>query len=228
MLPATIDPTRFFTLFTSTRLADVVFNTLLTMSSWIIVSQTTLFPRPSIQFTADGFLSVQKFPEILTTSILGKVSCRKSRALVTPLEIMFMPMASPVAPSNRRNTLRPATFTLIPFSLANRLVLSKSEASFLSPDMSASTQSFKAAAPITSGILTTGARVIPSLRTALCAPPLRAIALQPRLVEATKQPSVVAMGTMYCLPSRTRGPATPTGMGMYPITFSQLTPITCS
>ena len=51
-------------------------------------------------------------------------------------------------------------------------------------------------------------------------------ALQPLLVLATRQPSVVAIGTWYICPSSSRGPATPTGMGMYPITFSQQAPKT--
>lgn len=55
---------------------------------------------------------------------------------------------------------------------------------------------------------------------------LTPIALQPLLVLATRQPSVVAIGTWNSFPSKHRGPATPTGMGMYPITFSQQAPIT--
>lgn len=55
---------------------------------------------------------------------------------------------------------------------------------------------------------------------------LTLIALQPLFVLATRQPSVVAIGTWYSFPSRHRGPATPTGMGIYPITFSQQAPIT--
>lgn len=43
---------------------------------------------------------------------------------------------------------------------------------------------------------------------------LTAMARQPRLVLATKQPSVVAKGTWNCFPSRCSGPATPTGTGM--------------
>ena len=39
-------------------------------------------------------------------------------------------------------------------------------------------------------------------------------ALHPLLVLATRHPSVVAMGTIYSSPSRTRGPATPTGTGI--------------
>lgn len=55
---------------------------------------------------------------------------------------------------------------------------------------------------------------------------LTPIALQPLLVLATRQPSVVAIGTWNSFPSKHRGPATPTGIGMYPITFSQQAPIT--
>lgn len=55
---------------------------------------------------------------------------------------------------------------------------------------------------------------------------LTPIALQPLLVLATRQPSVVAIGTWNSFPSKHRGPATPTGMGIYPITFSQQAPIT--
>lgn len=55
---------------------------------------------------------------------------------------------------------------------------------------------------------------------------LTPIALQPLLVLATRQPSVVAIGTWNSFPSKHSGPATPTGMGIYPITFSQQAPIT--
>ncbi len=43
---------------------------------------------------------------------------------------------------------------------------------------------------------------------------LTAIARQPLFVLATRQPSVVAMGTWNCFSSNNRGPATPTGTGM--------------
>ena len=93
------------------------------------------------------------------------------------------------------------------------------------------------------GNLTTGPLVMPSYVTLVVTPqPLRAE--QPRLVLATRQPSVVAMGTwaQVCkpgtttppgltwthLPSRLSGPTTPTGTGMYPITFSQHAPRTFS
>lgn len=39
-------------------------------------------------------------------------------------------------------------------------------------------------------------------------------ALHPLLVDATRHPSVVAIGTWYLLPSSSSGPATPTGTGM--------------
>ena len=51
-------------------------------------------------------------------------------------------------------------------------------------------------------------------------------ALQALFVLAIRQPSVVAIGTMYFLPSNNIGPANPTGMGMYPITFSAQAPST--
>ena len=38
--------------------------------------------------------------------------------------------------------------------------------------------------------------------------------LQPRFVLANRQPSVVAIGTVYFTPSNCSGPTTPTGMGM--------------
>lgn len=55
---------------------------------------------------------------------------------------------------------------------------------------------------------------------------LTKMALHPLFVLATRQPSVVAMGTWNCFPSNSRGPATPTGTGMYPMTFSQQVPST--
>ncbi len=39
-------------------------------------------------------------------------------------------------------------------------------------------------------------------------------ALHPLLVDATRHPSVVAIGTWYFVPSIRSGPATPTGTGM--------------
>lgn len=51
---------------------------------------------------------------------------------------------------------------------------------------------------------------MPSLRMTEWAPPASLMALQPRLVEATRQPSVVAMGTYSTRPSSVKGPTTPT------------------
>ncbi|KAH3682701.1 hypothetical protein WICPIJ_006329 [Wickerhamomyces pijperi] len=88
----------------------------------------------------------------------------------TPLEIMFIPIASPVI--------------------------------------------LQAPALFKDGKETTGPRVIPSLVKTVVVPPPKLIALQPRMAEATRQPSVVAIGMWYGLPSMIKGPATPTGRGM--------------
>ncbi|KAK9689833.1 hypothetical protein RND81_09G084500 [Saponaria officinalis] len=48
--------------FNSTSIYTLVFNTVLTTSSFIIASHTTNFPLSSTQFTAAGFLSEQEFP----------------------------------------------------------------------------------------------------------------------------------------------------------------------
>ncbi|KNC29763.1 hypothetical protein FF38_05226 [Lucilia cuprina] len=53
---------------------------------------------------------------------------------------------------------------------------------------------------------TQGARVMPTSSTYEVTPRIDK-ALQPRLVEATKAPSVVAMGTKYFAPSKSKGPA---------------------
>ncbi|BAS80587.1 Os02g0713801, partial [Oryza sativa Japonica Group] len=57
--PATADPARFLIMLSSTSFSTVVLRTFCTTSPLIIASQTTDFPRPSIQFTAVGFLSEQ-------------------------------------------------------------------------------------------------------------------------------------------------------------------------
>ena len=62
--PAMEDPMRFFDVFRSTRAAVEVLRTYLTMWAGTMASATTDLPRPSTQFTAAGFLSVQKFPTI--------------------------------------------------------------------------------------------------------------------------------------------------------------------
>nr|GMC91969.1 Os08g0512801 [Ipomoea batatas] len=50
--PAMADPVRFLSMLSSTKEATSVFSTLLTTSSFIMASQTTDLPRPSIQLTA--------------------------------------------------------------------------------------------------------------------------------------------------------------------------------
>ncbi|BAT06215.1 Os08g0512801, partial [Oryza sativa Japonica Group] len=57
--PATAEPARFLITLSSTNDCTLVFSTFLTTSSLITASQTTDLPRPSIQFTAAGFLSEQ-------------------------------------------------------------------------------------------------------------------------------------------------------------------------
>lgn len=61
--PAIAEPARFLIVFSSTSDCTLVFRTFFTTSSLITASQTTDFPRPSIQFTAAGFLSEQKLPD---------------------------------------------------------------------------------------------------------------------------------------------------------------------
>jgi len=62
--PAIAEPARFLIVFSSTSDCTFVFRTFFTTSSLITASQTTDFPRPSIQFTAAGFLSEQKLPDL--------------------------------------------------------------------------------------------------------------------------------------------------------------------
>ncbi|KAH3672040.1 hypothetical protein WICMUC_004487 [Wickerhamomyces mucosus] len=93
---------------------------------------------------------------------------------------------------------------------------------------SESNQILQAPALFKLGNETTGPRVIPSLVNTVETPPPRLMALQPRIAEATRQPSVVAIGIWYGLPSIINGPAIPTGSGKYPITFSQQAPKTRS
>ena len=53
--------------------------------------QSTSMRLGAYQFTAEGFLSVQKFPERLMTSMSGKDSSSVLRAVRQALLIMFMP-----------------------------------------------------------------------------------------------------------------------------------------
>ena len=73
---------------------------------------------------------------------------------------------------------------------------------------------FRSTALFADGIFTTGPLVMPSAVTNTEAPPPSLMALQPRCVEATRQPSVVAMGMGTMVPFTSTGPARPTGMGM--------------
>ena len=67
MDPAMAEPTRFFDVLRSTRAEVDVFRTDLMMWAGTMASATTDLPRPSTQFTAAGFLSVQKLPDRETT-----------------------------------------------------------------------------------------------------------------------------------------------------------------
>nr|GLL26952.1 receptor-like protein 12 [Ipomoea trifida] len=60
--PAMADPVRFLSMLSSTKEATSVFSTLVTTSSFIMASQTTDLPRPSIQLTAAG-LTMPKKPK---------------------------------------------------------------------------------------------------------------------------------------------------------------------
>ena len=62
MDPAMAEPIRFFDMLRSTKAEVEVLSTDLTMCAGTMASATTDLPRPSTQFTAAGFLSVQKFP----------------------------------------------------------------------------------------------------------------------------------------------------------------------
>ena len=64
MEPAMEEPMRFFDILRSTSAEVDVLRTDLTMWAGTIASATTDLPRPSTQFTAAGFLSVQKLPKI--------------------------------------------------------------------------------------------------------------------------------------------------------------------
>lgn len=58
-MPANALPTRFLAVLSFTMAAAVVFYTPSSTSFRMILPATIDFPRPSIQFSADGFLSVQ-------------------------------------------------------------------------------------------------------------------------------------------------------------------------
>ena len=141
------------------------------------------------------------------------------------LDSMFIPMASPVVALNLMKTCLPATVVSTDTSLPNLLVELKASATVLKFKES-SIHRFSRLASAAEGNLTTGPLVIPSPSTKLLTPPPSDRARQPRFVLATSVASVVAMGTWKHAPSSSSGPATPTGMGVYPITFSQHIPVT--
>lgn len=177
ILPAIAEPIMFFDIFKSTKACVVVFKTEETTSAETIHSQTTDFPLPSIQFTADGFLSVQTLPLRLSISISGNFACISFRALSVPFDIMFMPMASPVSATNLMNKYRPAMWTVTFRSFANLLVESKP--SLISTKLEQSTIQILASVALTmEGKRTTGPRVMPSA-TSLLFIPLFSIARQP-------------------------------------------------
>uniref|UniRef100_A0A0A9DA16 Uncharacterized protein n=1 Tax=Arundo donax TaxID=35708 RepID=A0A0A9DA16_ARUDO len=107
---------------------------------------------------------------------------------------MFIPMASPVLQLNLMYRFLPAIAHCTPCSLANLLDLLKTMES-VSKLAGSSRNALSPAARRAVGRRATGARVMPSRSTTLVAPPDSAMALQPRLVLATRHPSVVAMGT---------------------------------
>mmetsp|Transcript_13948 Transcript_13948/g.44264 ORF Transcript_13948/g.44264 Transcript_13948/m.44264 type:complete len:337 (+) Transcript_13948:205-1215(+) len=183
ILPATAEPVRFLVMLRSTMRSGVVLSTRRTTSPVSTASHTTLFPRPSTQLMAAGFLSAHTLPEMEMTSTSGKAPTSCSRAAFTPLETMFMPMASPVEEQNRRKQLRPATMHLIVWSRAYEDVALKADARWAKL-ASSSTQNLSAAARATFGMRRAGARVMPSRRSSLLQPPDKAIAFMPRFVLA--------------------------------------------
>mmetsp|Transcript_78173 Transcript_78173/g.108618 ORF Transcript_78173/g.108618 Transcript_78173/m.108618 type:complete len:373 (-) Transcript_78173:500-1618(-) len=215
-LPATADPIMFFAMFNrtmrSTASVSLTFNVAASTAGGITTSHATLFPRPSTQLMALGFLSVHTFPDSASTSIDGKRSARAASACVTPLVIMFIPIASPVNALKRRYTFLSATFTRTFWRRAKREVESNAALSSAAL-LSSSTHAFSAAASAMFPIRTTGARVMPLPVTVVMAPPDWVMARQPRLVEAIKAPSVVDMGTVYVVPSSMSGPTVPVGIG---------------
>mmetsp|Transcript_20110 Transcript_20110/g.43662 ORF Transcript_20110/g.43662 Transcript_20110/m.43662 type:complete len:224 (-) Transcript_20110:1009-1680(-) len=218
-------PIKFLFIFACAMAETDVLRVDRTISCGIVASITTLFPLPSIQFMAAAFLSVHMLPLSATSDRSGKTCRRDSITARLPLLIMFIPMASPEKQRRRMYTFFPAT---VVFASSNfpKLVVD-SNTSFSWRKLSGvPIQRATSAASVAEGIRTHGARVMPSLRMVLDAPLPWEMALHPRLVLATRHPSVVAMGMYTDSPFRVMGPAIPTGMGMYPTTISQFAPRT--
>ena len=135
-----------------------------------------------------------------------------SSARSVPLEIMFMPMASPVWVANRTKSVRPAMAGLSESRRAKREVELKAALRVIDPS-SDSIQPLAAAHMVMDGNSSAGPRVIASACNTVVTPPPAFNALQPREVEATSAPSVVAMGIGNASPSIRNGPAMPTGRG---------------
>ena len=69
---------------------DLDYFTLFTTCPGTIASHTTDFPLPSIQFTPVAFLSEQKLPLKLNTSIVGKCPCKQWSAFSVPWNIAIV------------------------------------------------------------------------------------------------------------------------------------------
>mmetsp|Transcript_12201 Transcript_12201/g.34424 ORF Transcript_12201/g.34424 Transcript_12201/m.34424 type:complete len:238 (-) Transcript_12201:703-1416(-) len=121
-VPAMADPMRFLlTLSSMTCFTD----DLSTDSTTFFVSTASAMtdcPRPMVQLTAEDFLSVHTLPDTLQTSRLGKYCFTQRSASSTPLDTMFMPIASPVLERKRRYRLRPARIGVIDTRRPNREV----------------------------------------------------------------------------------------------------------
>ena len=87
--PAIADPTKFLYVFTSTIAAGSTLSTERTSEAGMTASTATDLPRPSIQLTADGFLSVQKLPERASSCEPGKQLISSDTTVLTPLPTMF-------------------------------------------------------------------------------------------------------------------------------------------
>merc|ERR1719419_163608 len=126
MLPAIAEPIRFLLVLRSTTAWTDVFSRDFTTVLGTTASHTTDLPRPSSQLTADGFLSVQKFPLRLMISMsLKNSSCSIESAFSDPFDNMFMPIASPVTATNLMYRFLATCTTCNFFNLANLLVLLK-------------------------------------------------------------------------------------------------------
>mmetsp|Transcript_22113 Transcript_22113/g.65200 ORF Transcript_22113/g.65200 Transcript_22113/m.65200 type:complete len:209 (-) Transcript_22113:394-1020(-) len=194
MEPARALPTRFLCMLRRPIASGVVLRTEATTEPGITASAATLLPRPSIQLMAEGFLSVHMLPLSPRSSVPGKRSMIFWVTTLTPLETMFMPMASPVKHLKRTWAYLPARPTLTPTRRPKRLVEEKASWSS-SIEFGSSSHRLSCAAASREGRARAGARLMPSCRSSVCAPPDRLMARAPRCVDATRAPSVVAMGT---------------------------------